>query len=109
MFKYNSEYDSDVRYDFAKFVDFPEDCFDPRTSVFLNKIKTLPEAYTYNVIALPQRPEMIAYEIYGETQLWYLLMLYNDIVDPYAIKVGDKLKAFSLDALEKLYLTIKQD
>ena len=30
------------------------------------------------------RPDLLAYKIYQNTQLWWILMKYNDIIDPFS-------------------------
>jgi hypothetical protein len=38
------------------------------------------------------RPDLIAYEAYGDVSLWWLIMWYNDILDPFSLEVGDRLR-----------------
>jgi hypothetical protein len=38
------------------------------------------------------RPDLIAYEMYGEVNLWWLIMWYNNILDPFSLEVGDRLR-----------------
>lgn len=38
------------------------------------------------------RPDLIAFRAYGTSDLWWSILYYNHIVDPFSLEVGDKLK-----------------
>jgi hypothetical protein len=38
------------------------------------------------------RPDLIAYEMYGDVSFWWLIMWYNDILDPLSLEIGDRLR-----------------
>jgi hypothetical protein len=38
------------------------------------------------------RPDLIAYDMYGNVELWWLIMWYNNILDPFSLEVGDRLR-----------------
>lgn len=39
-----------------------------------------------------QRPDILSFNVYGETDLWWLILHFNGINDPLSIKAGDQLK-----------------
>jgi len=38
------------------------------------------------------RPDLISFKMYGRVDLWWLVMWYNSILDPFSIEVGDRLR-----------------
>lgn len=51
------------------------------------------------------QPDAVAYKFYGDSQLWWIICLFNGIVDPYTeLQAGVKLKVPRLDEV-LLYLT----
>lgn len=38
------------------------------------------------------RPDMISFKMYGRVDLWWLIMWYNGILDPFSLEVGDRLR-----------------
>ena len=38
------------------------------------------------------RPDLISWEAYGTVALWWVIMFYNKINDPFSMQVGDRLK-----------------
>ena len=39
-----------------------------------------------------ERLDLLAYKYFGAEDLWYVIALCNDIVDPFSISIGTKLK-----------------
>jgi hypothetical protein len=96
-----------TRYDISKFICFQEDSRpEIITSYMLDKIKSLPIHGVY-VVQEEKRPDYISYKIYKETWYWWILMLYNGIIDVHDIKVGVQLKYPSVDSLEGIYFNLK--
>lgn len=105
MFFINPELNTTDKFDMCKFMDMSNDgVFDCLTSYFLYMLPKIP--YTGYIIANNKhenRPDMLSYSIYGGTQYWWILMLYNNLLSPTDIKVGTKIYYPSMDALEQLY------
>jgi hypothetical protein len=38
------------------------------------------------------RPDLISYSMYGNVDLWWIIMWYNGILDPFSLEVGDRLR-----------------
>jgi len=99
-----------TRYDMAKFMEFigssDSGCFDPINSYLISKIKALPVGGHRVVQSDEYRPELMSYKIYGHTQYWWILLLYNDILTVDDLTF-DKTIAFPLlDDLETIYFQL---
>lgn len=103
MFYMNNTLDTETRYDTIKFVEFNMDNIDPLNSFMLLNIRNLPVQGTYTVQNEENRPDMISYRIFKDTQYWWLLMWYNSITNVKDIKTGMILSYFNLSQLEQLY------
>lgn len=94
------------KYDMAKFMDFDEyGVFDSLNSYMLYQIPLLQTIGYYTLRTEMNRPDMLAYNIYGDTQYWWVLMWYNNLLKPQDLKAGMKIKYPSLSAIEQLYMT----
>jgi hypothetical protein len=107
QFFINSEYESDVRFDFAKFLNFKNNSFCPTTSKFLSELNKLPMYGKYLVTFEEQRPDLLSYKIYGETQYWWILLEYNNLIGYESVETGMTLNYPSLLDLENLYFELK--
>lgn len=106
MFYIDNETQTIDKYDMAKFMDFTDDgVFDCINSYFLYQIPKLPLSGQYTVRKEEGRPDLLAYNIYGDTQYWWILMWYNSFIKPQDIKNGITIKYPSISAIEQLYLT----
>lgn len=80
------------------------------TSFFIDKLRKLPAVGTF--ICYGERIDVIAYKIYGDVNLGWIIKAYNDILYPFdgSLASGKTLKFPSLNEIEKLYsvLTAKQ-
>lgn len=76
-------------------------------SVFLIEMRNLPmQSYE---ISTEQRPEAVAYKVYGDTQFTWIIMLYNkcfDITDG-TFSAGTAIRYPSLDDLERISFSLK--
>ena len=95
------------RFDMAKFMEYHEDTYDILTSYMISNVKKLNEIGQYTVSVEEQRADLISFNIYGDTQYWWILMLYNDIFDPSEILSGFVFKFPSLSDLEDLLFSLK--
>lgn len=92
------------RFDLAKFMEFGDDgVFDPLNSYMLYQIPRLTTIGTYVIRKEAERPDLLSYVIYGDTQYWWVLMWYNAITKPQDLVTGLTIKYPSLGQLEQLY------
>jgi len=94
------------RYDLAKFMDYVNDVFDPLTSYFLAQLKTLPVFGVYIVSGSEGRPDLVSWAIYKDTQFWWPIMFYNDLLSVDDIVQGMSINYFNVSDLESLYFTL---
>lgn len=75
-------------------------------SYFLEQLKKLPAVGSFR--CLGERPEVIAYKIYGDVSLGWIIMHYNGVTHPYdgSFSVGKVITFPSLNSIEKLYSTL---
>ena len=78
---------SDMYWDRPSKISFPEDSY--------KYIKTRwnSKDYTWNILS---------YRVYGTTELYWLIMLVNDITDPYGIKDGDEIRVLKPEYINEL-------
>lgn len=108
MFHVNLDIDTEARYDMAKFMEFlNDDSYDILNSYFIQKLKELEPIGSYQVTVEEAKPELISFNIFKTTQYWWVIMLYNDKLNPNDIVAGEALKHPSLGALEDLFFTLK--
>lgn len=106
MYYINNKIYSINRYDMSKFMDFDIDSFCILDSYLCAQIKNLPYAGAIAVTTQVNRPDLVSYDIYGHTQYWWLLMLYNDYTSPLELTSGALVKYPSLTNLENIYFTL---
>lgn len=75
-------------------------------SYFLDKLKKLPPIGTFKCMG--ERIDVIAYKIYGDVNLAWIVKAYNNIIHPYdgSLANGKILVFPSLNSIEKLYATL---
>ncbi len=103
----NLEYDTDARYDFAKFLQYENNNFDPLTSKFLEELNTLEISGEYKVTTEEYRPELLSYYIYSDQQYWWILLEYNNLLSFEDLVTGLTISYPSLADLEALYFDLK--
>ena len=108
MFYLNRSYITNNRYDMAKFMQFNTDNYDVLNSYLLLNLKKLNVMGIHQIVDANEvgRPEYVSYAIYNDTKYWWLLLVYNDILDIADLVLGKKLNYFSLDDLETLYFNL---
>ena len=105
---YISDLDSKDRYGLQKLLEYndPGD-FNTLSSVFLTELKDLPlQSY---ITSKDERPDLLAYKIYGDTQFAWVLMIYNKCFDftDGTFSAGNQVKYPALEDLEKIIFTLK--
>jgi len=108
MYFFNNKSDSSTKFAIENFVEFKEGTFDPINSEIMDQIKTLKEVGVTIVTTEEMRPDLISFKIYGSTQYWFLLLLYNDIIDFTDLKLGDTIRYFNIVDLEGLFFDLKR-
>jgi hypothetical protein len=107
LFYINTELETPRRFNSEKFMEFLNGNYDILTAYLYNRLKELPLSGVYKVISGEANPALISYRIYGDTQYWYLLLLYNDVIDFRDVKIGDRIKFFDLSDLEDLFFILR--
>lgn len=106
MFYIDNSLATPTRYDMSKFISFSGDCFEPLNSYFLEALVRIPYSGVITVTTQERRPDLLSYDIYGSTQYWWILMMYNGISSINDIKTGNSLNFPSLENLENLYFSL---
>jgi hypothetical protein len=107
QFFIDAEYESDERYDIAKFMNYENNEYDPVTSRFLEELVKLPIAGTFKISYEEYRPDLISYKIYKDTQYWWILIEYNKLMSFEDLTAGIEINFPSLTDLEELYFNLK--
>lgn len=94
------------RFDMSKFLEF-SDNFDPLNSAIMSDITTLPQGGQYTVQGEDGRPDLLSFRIYGHSQYWWILLLYNRIIDYSNLTTGYIILYPSADSIESFYFTLK--
>lgn len=102
MFYINDDIETVKRYDGIKFLDI-HDALDPLNSFMIININKLPEYGTIMITNQELRPDLLSYRIYGDTQYWWLLLKYNNILDINELYNGRIIRYPSLDDIEYMY------
>lgn len=76
-------------------------------SYFIDKLKRLPAVGSFT--CLGERADVIAYKIYGDVNMAWIIKAYNNVYHPFdgSFDVGKIILFPSLNAIEKLYATLK--
>lgn len=94
------------RYDRSKFLHFSTEIndYDVFVDDLIESLRALPKTHTYLVTgAEAGRLDLVSYLLYGRTDLWWLIMVYNDIFDPFDFSDKTALFAPSIQELEYWY------
>lgn len=94
------------RYDMKKFLPTVSSCFDILDSYFIKKLLKLNTYGIFAVSGQEGRPDLISYMIYGDTQYWWIIIIFNGLGAAEDIVEGMSLEYPSIDALEDLYFTL---
>ena len=101
---YINDIDTDKRFDEIKFLNIDNDCIDPLNSFMLLNIQLLQPYGTKRVTPETHgRPDFLSYQIYGDTQYWWVILLYNNILDPDSLTSGSVISYPGQNALESLF------
>jgi hypothetical protein len=103
MFYINNELETTERYDAIKFFNFDEDNIESLDSYFNLMIPKLSEIGSLTITNEEGRPDLISYKLYNSTQYWWIILIYNHILDIQELKTGYTIKYPSLNSIENLY------
>lgn len=106
MFFINDNLNTAKRYDMAKFLNCPTDSLTMLDSYFVKKLTELSYSGTITVTSQVHKPDLLSYDIYGETTYWWILMLYNGLKSPLELEAGLNIRFPSLSSLENIYFTL---
>ena len=95
------------RFNMGKFLPYLNNGHDILQSHLVMRLKSLGMAGKHSVVGSGGHPELVSYDIYGDTQYWWVIMLYNDILDPSDIVNGMVIRYPSKDQLEELYFSLR--
>ena len=107
MFYFNSEVDSEERYDPVKLIDTSEGFPDIITSHFYNELPSVEAFGEYTVDSEEGNAPLLAYNIYSSVEFHEILLTYNHILDISDIKLGDNYNYPSLTEMERLYFKLQ--
>lgn len=100
-FYINNEY-TGPSLDMARFLDYDQGSYDPLTSYFLMRAPFLEMAGTIEVqVREESRPDLISYKVYGTTDYWWIIMLYNDLISNEEVIKGSKLRYPTISSLDE--------
>jgi len=103
----NLDLESPERFDMSRFMLYDEDVFEPITSHVLETIKGLEAGGQYVVTGEDYRPDSVSDKIYGTTEYWWILLIYNEKLSFNDLQHGDEIRFPSIQALEDLYFSLK--
>lgn len=106
QFFVNLDIEKKERFAMAKFFQYTDN-FDPLTSYFTNALPNLPTSGYYSVKGEEGRPDLLSFGIYGDTQYWWILLVYNGKIEFDSFKTGDIVKFPSIEAVEDLFFSLK--
>ena len=107
MYYFNFDYKSSERFDPYKYMEPVEDTSDILTSYLILELQKLPLYGVFQVTKEFNRPDLVSHAIYGNTQYWWILLLYNNLSTPWELTIGLEVKYPSLSQIENLYFTLK--
>lgn len=102
---YMRNYDSEEKFDIAKFMNFENDVFDVLNSPFLSQISQLPIVEYYNVNEGFRDVDLISSEKYGTPFFAYLIQFFNNDFRE-TFPEGTVLNLFSLKDLNEIYYNL---
>ena len=100
--------DTPVRYESSKFFPFSElGGFDIIRSYFAQQLGYIPEFGDMEIVTNEGRVDLCAVDTLGETQYFWILLMYNGVIDVNELKTGSILKIPDKNKIEELYFRVK--
>lgn len=99
------------RYDLGRFCEWNKDSnmYDITSSEFVDRLQKLPVAGEVQITVDEERLDNLAYKLYGSTQYWWVLALYNNMPNFKFLRNGVIIRYFSIASLELLTLSLKTE
>ena len=97
------------RYDMSRFMQWTGECYDPLSSFFMKRILNMGTATHYEVTQEENRADLLSYNIYGDTDYWWILLLFNGILCPFNIPSGTIIKVPSIEEISEIYTSLRSD
>ena len=107
QFYINTKYKAIDRFDMAKFLEFENDGFNVTNSEFLDELKSIPEKGVYQVIAEAEAPWLVAYTLYGDSSLFWIILYYNDLQTETELVSGTVVAYPDLALVDRLLFGLK--
>lgn len=83
-------------------------CYDPITSALLMELRTIESGGQLTINGQESRPDLVARDIYGDTQYWWIIMAYNSLITVDSLVNGLQIQYPRVDLLEDFYFNLKQ-
>jgi hypothetical protein len=103
----NTEIEDVERFDLMKFMLYDCDVYDPMTSDILDNFQSLEAGGQFRVEGDDGRPDIISDKIYGSTQYWWAILLYNGFQSFNDIVHAQELRYPALSDVEDFYFNLK--
>lgn len=100
--------DAVSRYAPENFMQYANGNHDPITSDLLMTLKNLQSGGQFTINGQESRPDQIAQAIYGDTQYWWIILVYNSITSIDQLVNGLQLGFPQVAALEDYYFSLKR-
>ncbi len=81
--------------------------YDSLTADFIDHISDLSEFGHVEVTSEVQDLPLLSFQIYGTSDYWWVLMMYNEFMSPEEVVSGVRLKYPALGDLDKLYFELR--
>lgn len=102
----NLQYRSKIRFDMARFMEYTDN-YDPLTSSMFDRITSLPQSGEYVVQGEDGRPDLLSQAIYSDPQYWWILLMYNRIIDYRNVVTGQAIRFPAIDSIEAVYFQLQ--
>ena len=106
LFFLNLDRDYSERYELERFMEYTDN-YDILTSAILLELRNISPSGRFVVNGQDARPDLVSFEIYGDVQYWWIILLYNEISEIGELITGMELKYPSQSDLEQYYFTLK--
>lgn len=107
MFFLDTDISTEKRWDASKFIPYLNGCYDIVQSYVCMEIKKLPLGGKFMIQGEENDPALLSFEIYGDTQYWWLILLYNGYTSLDDLQTGEIVKFPDLSDLDDLYFLLK--
>ncbi len=101
--------DAVPRFDLRRYCEWNEGMYDICTSDFISKIEKLPVAGEVQITVDEERLDNLSWKLYGSTQYWWILAVYNYMPNFKYLRKGVIIRYFSLSDLELLNMSLKTE